>query len=93
MAKTSTPEDVLADVLAKMTEPEDIKALFEDMFTTREIRDMASRFNVAVLLSEGKTYLEVEKETGASPTTIARVNKCLTSGSGGYKKALACIDN
>ena len=81
-------EDVLADVLSKMTSAEDIFALFEDMFTTREIRDMNSRFNVAVLLNEGKTYNEVEKETGASPTTIARVNKCLTSGSGGYSKAL-----
>ena len=41
-------------------------------------------FTVAKMLAEGRNYLEIGEETGASSATISRVNKCLQFGSGGY---------
>ncbi len=88
-AQIRTPEvDDLLDVLAKMDRPDDIFDLLEDMFTIREIRETSQRLAVARLLDAGQSYSTIEKETGASATTIARVSKCLTYGTGGYRKAL-----
>lgn len=88
MPEININEETLSQVLAKMTDPEEVSALLEDLFTLKEIRDSASRLNVAKLLNEGHSYVEIEKSTGVSPTTIARVSKCLSAGAGGYKKAL-----
>ena len=43
---------------------------------------------VAKLLSEKKTYNEIESITNASTATISRINKCLVYGAGGYKLAI-----
>ena len=51
------------------------------------MQSIAQRFRVAALLDEGRNYLEVSEETGASSATICRVNRCLNYGIG-YRKAL-----
>ena len=86
--RTADVDDLLT-VLAKLDEPDDVFALLEDLFTVREIRETSQRLLVARLLAAGKSYAAIEAETGASATTIARVSKCLSYGSGGYKRALA----
>ncbi|MFR4019059.1 MAG: YerC/YecD family TrpR-related protein, partial [Clostridia bacterium] len=40
------------------------------------------------LLSENKTYSEIENITKASTATISRINKCLVYGSDGYRRIL-----
>lgn len=92
-AKIRTQEvDDLLHVLAQMDDPDQIFALLEDLFTIREIRETSQRLAVARLLDAGKSYAVIEKETGASATTIARVSKCLTYGTGGYRAALDLLD-
>ena len=92
MSDLRTPEvDDLLAVLAKMDNPDDVFALLEDLFTVREIRETSQRLAVARQLSAGKSYAAIEKETGASATTIARVSKCLGYGAGGYKLALNAL--
>ncbi len=92
MAEIRTAEvDDLLKVLAAMDDPDAIFALLEDLFTVREIREIAQRLGVARLLSAGKSYAAIEAETGASATTIARVSKCLSYGAGGYERALAIL--
>ena len=81
-----TGNELYKAVLTLKTE-EECKAFFEDLCTVKEILDMAQRYDVATQLSEGKNYVEIAKETGASTATISRVNKCLTYGTG-YKTAL-----
>ena len=44
---------------------------------------------MAKLLSEKKTYSEIESITSASTATISRINKCLLYGADGYKRVLA----
>ena len=63
-------------------------AFFEDVCTVKEILDIAQRLQVAKCLTEGKSYVNISKETGASTATISRVNKCLSYGEGGYKTVL-----
>lgn len=87
-----SPEvDDLLHVLAEMSDEDDIFALLEDMFTIREIRETSQRLAVARMLADGKSYAAIEKATGASATTIARVSKCLAYGAGGYEKAIALL--
>lgn len=85
--------DDLLHVLSEMDDEEDIFALLEDMFTIREIRETSQRLAVARMLNDGKSYAAIEKATGASATTIARVSKCLAYGAGGYEKAIALLDD
>ena len=47
---------------------------------------------MARLLDQGLSYAAIEAQTGASATTIARVSKCLTYGSGGYEAALDILE-
>ena len=82
----------LLRVLSEINRESDLEKLLEDIFTLKEIRDAASRLEVARLLSSGVSYVEIEKQTGASATTIARVSKCLNGGSGGYEIALSLTD-
>ena len=88
--RTREVEDLLC-VLSEMTDRDELYHLLEDLFTIREIRETSQRLGVARLLSEGKSYASIEQSTGASATTIARVSKCLSYGSGGYEKALAIL--
>ncbi len=89
--RTAEVEDLL-EVLTTMDDKDDMYALFEDIFTIREIKETSQRLSVARLLAAGKPYTAIAEITGASATTIARVSKALNYGSGGYKIALAVLD-
>ncbi len=92
MAEMRTADvDNLLSVLAALDDEDTIFALLEDLFTPREIKETSQRLAVARLLAQGKPYSAIERETGASATTIARVSKCLTYGSGGYAAALGVL--
>lgn len=67
---------------------QECKNFFDDICTIQELEAIAQRFEVACLLDEGKSYVNVNKETGASTATICRVSKCLNYGEGGYKTAI-----
>lgn len=61
---------------------------FEDICTIKELQDLSQRLLVAKLLKTGESYQEISKATGASTTTISRVNRCLVYGRGGYSAIL-----
>ena len=61
---------------------------FEDVCTINEVQDMAQRFDVALLLDEGRNYQSITKEVNVSTATISRVSRCLNYGSGGYRNAI-----
>ncbi|MFQ7473375.1 MAG: YerC/YecD family TrpR-related protein [Anaerovoracaceae bacterium] len=67
---------------------EECYRFFEDICTINEIHAIAQRLQVAKLLSEDKTYSEIESITKASTATISRINKCLVYGSEGYRLIL-----
>ncbi|MCL2438038.1 MAG: YerC/YecD family TrpR-related protein [Coriobacteriia bacterium] len=63
-----------------------------DVTTPRELSEMAGRLQVARLLLDGLAYAAIEKETGASAATIARVSKCLQYGNTGYVTLLKRLE-
>ncbi|MBP3234538.1 MAG: TrpR YerC/YecD [Eubacterium sp.] len=79
--KTKAVDDLFEAVLA-LKDKEECYKFFEDIFTTNEVLGVAERFEVAKLLYQNKTYLEIAKKTGASTATISRVNRFLSYGNG-----------
>ncbi|WED44536.1 YerC/YecD family TrpR-related protein [Legionella cardiaca] len=60
-------------------------AFFTDLCTPAEIEAMADRWEVVPLLQKNIPYRTIHEQTGVSVTTITRVARCLTFGSGGYQ--------
>ena len=81
----------LLHVLSHIEEDDVMYDFLLDVFTVREIKEISQRLEVARRLAQGKSYSFIEQETGASATTIARVSKCLSYGSGGYNQALEIL--
>lgn len=84
--------DPLADHLFRavlqLRTVEECYRFFEDLCTIGEVKALAQRFAVAGMLDQGKTYEEIEAETGASSATISRVRRFLTYGADGYALVL-----
>ena len=70
---------------------EECSAFFDDICTVQELEALAQRLEVACQLLDGKSYVDINKSTGASTATICRVSKCLNYGDGGYKTAIERI--
>lgn len=85
--------DRLFQVILKLETTEECYRFFEDICTVKEIQSIAQRLKVAVLLSEDKTYNEIEDTTGVSTATISRINKALNYGAGGYKIAIENLNS
>ena len=85
--------DELFDGILTLRDREDCYRFFEDICTINEIHSIAQRLQVAKLLSEKKTYNEIEKVTKASTATISRINKCIVYGADGYRRVLERINN
>ncbi len=77
----------LYDLITRITDPEECRALFEDLCTVKEVEKMAERVYAARLLLEGKTYNQVIAETDISSATLSRVSRCVQYGQG-YSKLL-----
>lgn len=80
--------DALFKAVLKLESVEECRRFFEDVCTIKEMQAIAQRLDVAKMLSEGRNYQEISKETGASTATISRVAKCLNYGAGGYMLVL-----
>jgi len=83
----SEQADLLARAFLSLETIEDCYRLFEDLFTIREVQDLSSRMEIALMLRDKITYNEIVEKTGASTATIGRVNRALNYGAGGY----ACV--
>ncbi|BBF41589.1 His repressor [Lachnospiraceae bacterium KM106-2] len=83
--KIKTPAvDLLFDAILSLNSPEECYVFFEDICTINELLSLSQRFEVAKMLREHKTYLEIAEKTGASTATISRVNRSLNYGNDGY---------
>lgn len=82
-----TKIEELYRLIAQITDPEDIRALFDDLCTRKEIENMAERVFAARLLMEGNTYNQVISQANISSATLSRVSRCVQYGSG-YSRLL-----
>ena len=67
----------LYQLIAGIQDPEQIRALFDDLCTRKEIENMAERVHAARLLMEGKTYNQVIAQANISSATLSRVSRCV----------------
>ena len=77
--------DALYHAIVNIHTVEECRSFLEDLCTISELKAMAQRMDVAMLLDKGLIYSEVMERTGASSATISRVNRCLQYGAGGYQ--------
>ncbi len=84
-------EEELFNAVLKLRTTTECRAFFQDLCTPAELQAMKDRWSVAERLTEGRTYREIHAVTGVSVTTIGRVARYLSSGSGGYKTILQRI--
>lgn len=76
--------DHLFDAILSLKDKEECYAFFEDVCTVNELAALSQRYEVAKMLRENKTYLDIAEQTGASTATISRVNRSLNYGCDGY---------
>ena len=76
--------DYLFSAILSLENKEECYTFFEDICTINELLSLSQRFEVAKMLREHKTYLEIADKTGASTATISRVNRSLNYGNDGY---------
>ena len=77
----------LYKIIASITDPKQIQALFDDLCTRKEVDNMAERVFAARLLMEGKTYNQIMAQSDISSATLSRVSRCVQYGKG-YSKLL-----
>lgn len=77
--------DHLFNAILCLQDKNECYGFFEDLCTVNELLSLSQRFEVATMLREKKTYLEIAEKTGASTATISRVNRSLNYGNDGYE--------
>lgn len=81
--------DLFLEGVLCLENKEECYQFFEDVCTIKELTAIAQRFEVAKMLREEKTYIDIAKETGASTATISRVNRSLNYGNESYDMLFA----
>ncbi|MBA2656276.1 MAG: helix-turn-helix domain-containing protein [Tatlockia sp.] len=74
----------LMQAISLLKNEQEALAFFTDLCTPAELEAMADRWVVVPLLRQGISYRVIQEQTGVSVTTITRVARCLSMGSGGY---------
>lgn len=85
-SKNSVAE--LYETILSLKTKDECRKFLRDLLTEAEIKEFANRWRVAQMLNKKIPYEKIERETGMSSTTIARVQKWLTNGMGGYQLML-----
>ena len=84
--------DRLFQTFINLESLEECYAYFEDLCTIKEIQDMSQRLDTAILLAKGCSYQKITENVAVSTATIGRVSRCLNYGSGGYRTAIARLN-
>ena len=74
----------LFKAILSLQNEEECYRFFEDVCTVNELLSLSQRYEVARMLREEKTYLDIAEKTGASTATISRVNRSMNYGNDGY---------
>ena len=74
--------DELFHLIASIQDPEQVRALFDDLCTRKELANMAERVFAAKLLLQGNTYNQIMAQSDISSATLSRVSRCVQYGKG-----------
>ena len=76
--------DELFEAVLSLKDNKECYAFFEDLCTVNELHALGQRYQVAKMLRDQHTYIDIAESTGASTATISRVNRSLNYGNDGY---------
>ena len=95
MTKKIRTEEVdhLFEAILTLENKDECYQFFEDVCTVNELLSLAQRYEVAQMLRNKNTYLEIADKTGASTATISRVNRSLNYGNDGYDMVFSRLAN
>ncbi len=85
--------DELIDCILCFKTTRELKRFLRDLLTEQEILEFGRRWKAARMLDQRIPYAKIEKETGLSSATIARISKWLNKGTGGYSLALKRLEH
>jgi TrpR-related protein YerC/YecD len=80
--------DDLADALLVLRTREEAKRFLRDLCTLGELEALAHRWQIARLVDDGRSYLDIADTVQTSTATVTRVAHWLRHGAGGYTLAL-----
>ena len=80
--------DRLVKSILSLQNEEEVYRFLEDVLTIQEMKAITQRLQVAEMLRAKETYQDIVRQTGASTTTIGRVNRSLQYGAEGYQLVL-----
>lgn len=75
----------LLQALLALRDTNEARRFLRDLLTEPELAEFSRRWQAARLLSRAVPYTEVQRATGLSSTTVARVARWLQRGRGGYQ--------
>lgn len=80
--------DALIGALLSLKTADQGRRFLRDLMTESELVEFGNRWKAAQMLAKGDIYAEINRETGLSSRTIARISKWLSSGTGGYQSVI-----
>lgn len=84
--------DMLWTSIAGLETREQVKVFFKDLLSENEAVMLGRRIQIAKLLLDGKKYEDIVSMLHVGQDTIGRVQQWLTSGFGGYEKAIRLFE-
>jgi len=86
--KQNSAQEDLFEAISALRDTREIRSFFEDLCTPAELQALVDRWQVVEYLQQELPYRKIHDLTGVSVTTIGRVARCLSDGSGGYQTAI-----
>ena len=86
--KQHRAEEDLFEALLALRNTREVRNFFDDLCTPAELQALVDRWQVVEYLQQELPYRKIHDLTGVSVTTIGRVARCLTDGSGGYQTVI-----
>ena len=83
--------DLLCKVLSHLKTSKAINDFLKDLLNRHERIMLIRRLLVAELLLAGKKYREIQEQLHVGSSTIARIDRWLHFGRGGYKTAIKVL--
>ncbi|MES2225765.1 MAG: YerC/YecD family TrpR-related protein [Patescibacteria group bacterium] len=79
----------LLEAILSLKSENEARRFLRDLMTEKEIAEFGKRLQAAQMLTQNISYAVIEKQTGLSSTTVARVSKWLNGKEGGYKTVIS----
>ncbi len=80
--------DALVKALLSLKTADQTKRFLRDLMTEAELIEFGNRWKAAQMLAKGDIYTEINRQTGLSSRTIARISKWLAGSTGGYRSVM-----